>query len=409
MTISSIFPPRKDLEYIPVNNQGQQLVVVRDKFGLVGEDMAILPQVYQFLVLLDSVKDIQELQKELNRQSGRIALNQNEIFQIIDKLDQAYLLDSERFHRAKEKVISDFQTSSIRYPHHMGKSYPDQPEDLRTYLDTILSSKTGQAIIPGQVQAVVAPHIDISLGQEVYSSAYNQIQGTTPGRIIVFGIGHSMYHGLFSLTDKDFNTSFGILPSDYDTIQGLRKKAANILVPHDFDHKSEHSIEFQTIFLDHILKRQSYSIVPILCGSLQTGLPQYSREAFVNTAGPFLQELKGILDRADEQTLIIAGVDFSHIGPKFGHDRPAKEIESRAREHDHGLLNALCKRDPNAFWEISAQVNDWYNVCGFSALACLLEILPPSCYGKLLAYDMWHEEATNSAVGFAATCFSSQL
>lgn len=408
MTDMLIKPPRKDLEYIPIRDQGRQLVVIRDRFGLVQEGIAILPQVYQFLVLLDSAKDIQELQNELNRQSNEPDLNLEEICQVIDRLDQSFLLDSERFRQAKGEIVSDFQAKSMRHPCHLGKSYPDRLEDLQTFLDSILSLHTDRTDIPRRVQAVVAPHIDIQLGKDVYSCAYNQIKGTKPSRVIVFGIGHSLDQGLFSLTDKDFTTPLGILHSDSETIQVLRQKGDNILVGHDFDHKTEHSIEFQTIFFHHLLSQHSYSIVPILCGSLQRGLPEYSREAFVNTAGPFLQALKDTLRRPDEQTLVIAGVDFSHIGPKFGHNLPAKEMESEAREHDYKLLNALCQRDARSFWAISAQVNDQYNVCGFSALACLLEILPPACYGKILAYDMWHEEETDSAVGFAASCFSDK-
>ena len=77
---------------------------------------------------------------------------------------------------------------------------------------------------------------------------------------------------------------------------------------------------------------------------------------------------------------------------------------SAAREHDQALLEALCRNDVGAFWAESRRVEDRFHVCGFSALACLLEILPP-CHGTILHYDIWHEEATRSAVSFAALAF----
>jgi hypothetical protein len=58
------------------------------------------------------------------------------------------------------------------------------------------------------------------------------------------------------------------------------------------------------------------------------------------------------------------------------------------------------------FWEENRQVGDRYNVCGFSAIAILLEILGPS-RGHLLKYDVWREEPTKSAVSFAAIAFES--
>jgi hypothetical protein len=68
------------------------------------------------------------------------------------------------------------------------------------------------------------------------------------------------------------------------------------------------------------------------------------------------------------------------------------------------LLDSLCEMNADGFWTESKKVNDRYNVCGFSALACLLEILPLS-QGHLLDYGVFQEEATQSAVSFASVLF----
>jgi len=146
-------------------------------------------------------------------------------------------------------------------------------------------------------------------------------------------------------------------------------------------------------------------MVPILCGNLQMTLSEYSRRAYREKAGAFLEALKETLKHRREEALLVAGVDFSHIGPKFGHDRPAQHLKGLSEAHDRALLNALTALDADSFWEESGRVKDQYNVCGFSALACLLEVLPP-CKGRLLGYEMWHEEATRSAVGYAAMAFA---
>jgi hypothetical protein len=46
-------------------------------------------------------------------------------------------------------------------------------------------------------------------------------------------------------------------------------------------------------------------------------------------------------------------------------------------------------------------------VCGFSSLACLLEILPGT-HGQVLHYEVWHEEPTRSAVSFASVAMSGR-
>ena len=99
------------------------------------------------------------------------------------------------------------------------------------------------------------------------------------------------------------------------------------------------------------------------------------------------------------------GVDLSHIGPKFGHEMPAEYLKNQSETHDQNLLKHLSMLDADHFWEESKDVKDQFNVCGFSALACMLEVLPP-CRGKILNYQFWHEEATRSAVSFSAVVFT---
>jgi hypothetical protein len=84
---------------------------------------------------------------------------------------------------------------------------------------------------------------------------------------------------------------------------------------------------------------------------------------------------------------------------------PATHIQSQSEIHDRNLLQAVSQGDPEGFWGESIRVQDQFNVCGFSALACLLEVLPPS-EGHILKYEIWHEEATRSAVSFAAMAFT---
>lgn len=112
--------------------------------------------------------------------------------------------------------------------------------------------------------------------------------------------------------------------------------------------------------------------------------------------------LRDVMQGGD--TFLIAGVDLSHVGPKFGHDMPASLILDKCERHDTMLLGFLCKRDVDGFWAESRRVEDKYNVCRFSALACLSEILPP-CNGRLLNYEIFREEPTRSAVSFAASVF----
>ena len=401
-------PPiaRRDLEFFPVQHEGQQFVLIRDPLGLVEEGKAVGLPLYQIMTLLDGSTTIRDLQMELMRQQGGILVGADEINGLLTHLDESFLLDSERFKNAKERIIADFTSRRIRPCSHCGKSYPENPSELKVRLDEILNNELSIPEPDGKLTALIAPHIDLNVGYKSYSSAYRLLKHTAPSRVILLGVGHQLQNALFSLTDKDFETPLGITKNDQASINRLRESGRDIIAPNDFIHRSEHSIEFQIIFLQHLLSDNPFTIIPILCGSLRMGLSEYTRQAYQEKAAAFLENLKKMLADPDQETLLVAGVDFSHTGPKFGHEMPATYLENSSREHDQNLLKHLSRLDEANFWEESRRVNDQFNVCGFSALACLLEVLP-ECQGELLNYEIWHEEPTRSAVSFASLVFTS--
>lgn len=395
-----------DLEFFPVMHEGQQLIVVRDHLGLVQTGKTIAVPLYTFMTLLDGKRDIRDLQMELMRQRGGILVGTEEIHDLLKHLDDLFLLDSDRFQNTRHDVEADFSSKKVRPCSHCGQAYPAEPLELRARLDDILNQAPDHPKPKGKIRALIAPHIDLSVGHKVYASTYQMLRFSSPSKIVLLGVGHRMINNLFCLTNKDFETPLGILKCDPAAINRLRDKGNGIVADNDFEHRSEHSIEFQAIFLHHMLKEKALRIIPILCGNLQTSLPEYSREAYLEKAGLFLKELGSIVLEQEEETIFIAGVDFSHIGPKFGHDMPARYLQGQSKSHDKRLLNHLIQCDADGFWKESRDVDDQFHVCGFAALACLLEVMEP-CQGEILNYEIWHEEATRSAVSFAGVAFQS--
>ncbi len=397
---------RRDLELIPVQHGGQQLVLIRDPLGLVQEGKAVAAPLCQIMALLDGTLTMRDLQMVLMRQKGGVLVGTEEIKALLDHLDDSYLLDSERYRAARGQIVVEFASKRVRPCSHCGKSYPGDVLELERRLDEILAGQPPAPEPSGKIRALVAPHIDFAVGYRVYSRAYQMLKYAAPSRVVVLGVGHSLAGDLFSLTDKDFETPMGVIRNEPAVINELREAGGDIISDNDFPHRSEHSIEFQAVFLQHLLKGKGFRIVPILCGSIQAFFADRTRKAYLEKATPFLEKLSQIIMATEGETLVVAGVDFSHIGPKFGHPRPAQYLEGQAEAHDKTLIGYLCQLDADRFWEESRGVNNQYNVCGFSALACMLEVLPP-CKGEMLGYQLWHEEPTQSAVSFAAVLFTS--
>ncbi len=394
---------RPDLEFIPVTHEGRRLFLVRDPLGLVREGYALDARLGPLLARLDGTATVKDLQTEWMRQDCSALASTLDMASLVADFDAVFLLDSPTFRQARSRVVAQFAAESARPAFLLGKAYPEEPAALSALLDDIL----GPPQAPGQTlpRALVAPHIDLEVGRGAYARAYGRLRGGTARRVVVLGVGHGLESGLFCLSGKDFQTPLGVTKADSPACEALRQAGAGVLSTDDFAHRAEHSIEFQLLFLQHLLGPQSFSLVPILCGPARLSLSQYSRPEFLRVAGRFLLALEKVC--AEPGTLVVAGVDFSHIGPKFGHECPAASLEVEAMAHDQRLLELCATRDADGFWAESARVQDRFNVCGFSALATLLEVLPQGP-GQVLGYDLWREAPTESAVGFGAVVFPAE-
>jgi AmmeMemoRadiSam system protein B len=397
---------RMDLEFFPIQHGNSQFVLIRDHLGLVEEGKAVPLPLYEVMTLLDGTNSVRDIQMALMRQKGGVLVGTDEVETLLAHLDESFLLDTKTYEQAKENIVAQFAKKTARPCSLSGRSYPDKPADLKSTLNEILKIQTPVPKPDGRVVALVAPHIDLSVGSKVYASGYQWIKHTSPSRVIVLGVGHQMTGDLFCLTEKDFETPLGVVKNDKGMFKELCDAGQAIISKNDFAHRAEHSVEFQVIFLKHLLPEDSFTIIPILCGPIMSSLSAYNRSAYLETAGSFLEKLSKILSHGTQETLIVAGVDFSHIGPKFGHDMPATHLQGQSEMHDQNLLKAFSDGHADAFWEESIRVNDQFNVCGFPAMACIMEVLPPS-RGQILAYEIWHEKPTRSAVSFAAVGFTA--
>ena len=412
--MSDILPPlRTDLELFPFEHQGQRMFLVRDPLGLVPEGRAIPSNIARVLAMLDGTRTMADLQADLTRANNNVLVGQEFLETMLGELDATYLLASERYTTARQEIVDRYSALPARPTALAGTGYPADPGELAGFLDVVLASAGQLEEIPdwqGPIKALAAPHIDLNVGGPIYGRAYGALrsavqQGFAPERVVVLGVGHQLAEDMYSIGGKAYATPLGEVPADGEAVARLRDAGKKVAAADDFAHRSEHSIEFQVLFLQHLLPKDSFSLIPILCGFIGAGEPGQgpSRASYQETAGPFLAELRDIL--ADPKTLLVAGIDFSHIGPKFGHREEAGALEQDASAHDQALLEKAGAMDADGFWAESRRVQDRFNVCGFTALACLLEVLPP-CKGRVLGYSLWHEEPTHSAVGFAAAGWS---
>ena len=399
---------RDDVELLAMSHAGRPMVLVRDPLGLIKEPVALDETGAAILTLLDGSHTMSDLKLFLARCQGGILVTTLEVTQILEQLSAFYLLQDERYARAKAQIVAAYAAKPTRTAYHAGVAYSSDPEELKLELEDIMAIRAGampEGVDPGKVVALVAPHMDLAPAAACYAAAYGAVRGAAVDMAVILGTGHSVKSGSFALTMKDFETPLGTVKTDRRIVEELMDSSRDCVLADDLPHRHEHSIEFQVLFLRHVLANPDLSIVPILCGSLRGSLDSYGGPSEMPCVRGILAALRGMLEREKRRCLIVAGVDFSHIGIKFGDSYSGRTLAHDATEHDKALLDRLCAWDAAGFWQESRRVNDTYKVCGFAPMASMLELLPAAT-GHFLDYGMTYEDATHSAVSYAAVAFT---
>ncbi len=397
---------RSDLEAVPTIYEGERALLITDRLGMIETPLVVQKLALAVLGYLDGRRSPADIQADLMRRSGGVFVSRDAIDSVISELDARGVLDSPDFRRARAAMIDAYARREIREAFLAGQSYPESAADLRAFLDGMLGAAApGPSPDAAGIRALAAPHIELRTGAKIYGAAYRAVRGLSPEKVVLLGTGHALDDGLFSLTEKDFETPLGTVPTDRAAVAALRDAGGGAIAPSDIAHRREHSLEFQAIFLRHLFG-SGFAIVPILCGTFQGRLRKAARPMDVSEASGMLAVLKEMVEDWGPRVLCVAGVDLSHIGPKFGHEETAASLRSRAEAHDKALVEAACRGDVEALWAESRRVDDRFNVCGFSSLACLLEIAGP-VEGVCLGHEFWHEDETRSAVSYAALLFRS--
>ena len=402
------YPLLRPLEPIPLDD-GR--VCLRDPEGIAEQLVVVPAPLLHLLVLFDGSRAVPDLQEELHRLHGETP-SVEKLREIIEQLDRCLLLESPRSQEARRAALAAFRAAPAREATHAGSAYEGGPAALRAQLDGYFLGPDGPGAGPSGAgdgaapRALVAPHIDPRRGGACYAWSYGELaRGAAARTFVVLGISHAPTRHRFVLTAKDFATPLGLMRTDRDFVSRLAARLETDFFDDELAHRGEHSIEFQILFLQRLLERVRPDgpvprLVPILCSSLP---PEPEADAEVRA---FLPALKELVDERGEEACLIAAVDLSHVGKRFGQDvRMTDALLKGLERNDRGLLERVEERDAEGFHRRIVAQQDGTNVCGVPALYALLRLLGPGPRGRLLRYDQAVDREAHSVVSFAAAVF----
>jgi MEMO1 family protein len=385
--------------------EGKTMILLRDQLGFCEAPLLMSPAAAQVLIHMDGTNSLRDLQAHLVRISGNLVYLE-QLEEIRKKLDEHLLLDNETFHCRVQEETTRFAEAPVRPMMHAGHSYPRDPAILKQELASYFLAETGGPGIPHAAPSeqpllgLVAPHIDIKAGGVCYAHAYKRLcESRTPPTWVVLGTGHQPLQNLFAVTCKDFETPLGTLSCDRKCGEALLLKAPRDLSADQYNHRREHTIEFQAVFL--ALCQPSARIVPMLCSF---SLEDWERDQdYIDGIAAILAELPEV---CGHPVGLLASVDLAHIGPRYG-DR-FQPHTGTVREHleaDRDLLATLEHCDSAAFIQKLRRERNRRRVCGLAPLYVLARALEGRARGELLQHAYATVDQHHSFVTYAGMAF----
>ena len=411
-------PRLRPVEAFPVQQDGKTSVYLKDPLNF-ATPLGISPAGYFVMAHFDGQHSFTDIQEAYSKQFGSLLMSE-ELKSFVEMLDQHYYLDSERFRAHKNAIVLEFRRQTTRAPAHVGGVYRSDPTELKNQLEGFFSDPLGPGLPNSHIEvpppkAIVAPHIDFHRGGPAYAWAYKPL-AESDGADLYILLGTSHYSGRtpYILTLKDFETPLGVVETDRGFVQRLQAACAEDCFNDEYLHRSEHSLEFQVVFLKYIAQRRAaltgraekpFKIVPILVSSFHSAVVKQTLPEQESAVGTFLRALRNLADQENRQVCFVAGVDLAHVGRQFGDREPiTDEFLKWVESEDQELVNRLAALDAPGFFNSVAQDQDKRRICGFSPLYSLIHLLD-SAQGKHLKYSQAFTPETGSAVTFTSLIF----
>ncbi|MBI2816646.1 MAG: AmmeMemoRadiSam system protein B [Acidobacteria bacterium] len=397
-------PLRNDIEVMPSPAPEQPGLLIRDPYRYSETILIIPPVLMPALAFLDGQKSPLELQDFLTRRIGQIVPSQV-VHDLVKTLDDQGFLRTEKFEAMRQARRSVFRDCSERHPAHAGTGYPADSESLRHQFMEYMTGADGHKDAP-ELTAIAAPHVSLFGGWKSYARAYARLTPNLAEKtFVILGTSHYGEPEKFGLTRKPFITPMGSLQTDTTLVDWLEQRAPNSILMEDYCHSIEHSIEFQCLFLQHILGPQ-LRVLPILCGpflqALLTGEAPESHEGVRR----FFDALGELAALKASRLFWVLGIDLTHIGRRYGDDFAAVADRGRMAEvqqQDRARLDRICEGDRSGFLELVTPQRDALRWCGFAPLYTFLKVVP-GVRANVLKYEQWNIDE-ESVVSFAAMEF----
>ncbi len=395
-------PRLRPLDFQQVYHQGQQMWYLRDPLQLTPHQLIMPPALAQMLIFCDGTHTPEEIHAAFCVHVGQ-DVDYDIILDALNHLDQACLLENEHSRQAQADILTAYRQAPFRPPALADLSYPADPEALTAEFQTYEKGDDLTDWQPWHGRAIISPHIDYMRGGPVYAKTWRRAETAVSEAelVIMFGTDHNGGLGTVTLTRQAYATPYGVLPADLALVDKLAtaigEEAAYAEEAH---HIKEHAIELSAVWLHYTYQRlglEPKPMVPILCGSFQHFVMNGGHPGEDGGLTAVIETLQR--ETAGKKVLVVASVDFAHVGPTFG-DNFNMDAPRRAalKTTDEAMMSAIRQGDAADFYAQIAAVEDRNKICGFSSIYLMLRYLESVSAGLTVAYDHCPADAEDNSL-----------
>jgi hypothetical protein len=431
--MSDEYPRLRPVEAFPVDHEGAKLLALRDPAGYTSSVLMVPFGLVPLLALFDGQHSVVDIQAEIMRRQQGELVPRDKIEEVIGTLDEHGFMESSTFAERRTSIDQAFLASPVRAAAHAGGAYPGDAEGVRKAFAGFFkrpagpgpiaadgTAKTGaevpsaevpraevpRAEVPrAEVRGIIAPHIDFHRGGPAYAWAYREMaERCSADLFVIFGTCHTGMAEPFALTRKDWQTPIGDVRVDQPFVETLAARSGVSCFASELAHRTEHSIEFQAVFLQYLFGgRRDFTIVPVLTSFAHEALATGQTPAADSRVQQFLEALMETAATSGRRVACVAGADLAHVGPRFGDPDPisAEELARVGRE-DREMLREVERGDPEGFFASVAADRDRRRICGLSPIYALLHVLDGQP-GGLRHYGQWPDP--QAVVTYASVVF----
>jgi AmmeMemoRadiSam system protein B len=402
---STQYPVLRNLQFSPIKEGDDQLIVLWDPSGLSNEKL-VLPLSFFFIVQhFDGEHSLREIGALYLKRFGEFLLP-SKVEQLVVDLDQKLFLEGPRAETARQQARINYRQQLSRPAVFAGRSYEADGAKLRKQIDSFFTSGEGPDFKPSEhrgklIKGLVTPTYDLKHAGPVYAWGYKELQECQqPDVYILIVTAHAGLENLFAVTDKDFETPLGVASVNRPIVNRLKAVAPEFF-EEDIAHQSEHAIEFQLPFLQSVIDKP-FTIVPILSSFSALSLNDPTVRSSVDR---FLCALRETIDASGESVCVIAAGELAHLGLRYGDSAPPTDFSfHRSMQWDLEMLKQVEELKPEGFAQYIQKESDQRRISGFSPIYSLLRLIQAE-KGQVLRYDRGITDQYNSTVTYASMVF----